>query len=325
MRVFISSTPAELEPHQAAACDVAHDLGLRPLPAPGSEDRAGDAARVARAFGDARAAQPAAPLVPELQVVLVHLLEQAGKSGRDGARIVEVPKEPGELIEQALEEHLKRALDAAFPGGTKEARLGRTRALLALRELAGAQGRREEGLPPLPQRTGLLGEGRIPRLGATEGSQAVLQHVHRRLTLAQQREQLTRVAVFLRRCRAQLHAPAATNASKTIATMVTLTFRCRSTCRRLRHAAHQARLSSSHSSTSALAPMRRMCRRGNLVPPRCRRDEEVCACSSSERWSAVLSATKRRRARSSASTTSLPPSSSTMRTTTSAMRSWAST
>ena len=28
MRIFITSTPQELEPHQAAACDVARDLGL---------------------------------------------------------------------------------------------------------------------------------------------------------------------------------------------------------------------------------------------------------------------------------------------------------
>ena len=31
MRVFITSTPEELEPHQVAACEVAHSLGLEPV------------------------------------------------------------------------------------------------------------------------------------------------------------------------------------------------------------------------------------------------------------------------------------------------------
>ncbi|MCP4659253.1 MAG: DUF4062 domain-containing protein, partial [bacterium] len=31
MRVFISSIPAELEPHQAAACEVAHELDFEPV------------------------------------------------------------------------------------------------------------------------------------------------------------------------------------------------------------------------------------------------------------------------------------------------------
>ncbi len=107
---------------------------------------AGGAERLARAFGEARAAQPRAPLVPELQVVLAHLLERAVPSPDDGRRLVEVPEEPGELIAQALEQHLRRTLEGAFPGHGEAARLGRTRAVLALRELADATGQRGEGL-----------------------------------------------------------------------------------------------------------------------------------------------------------------------------------
>ena len=44
------------------------------------------------------------------------------------------------MIAQALEEHLRRALVDAFSGRGEETRLGRTRALLALRELADARG-----------------------------------------------------------------------------------------------------------------------------------------------------------------------------------------
>ncbi len=144
----------------------------------------GGAARLARAFGEARAARRDAPLAPELQVVLAHLLESSCVVGAGGVRVVEVPDDPGELIYRALEEHLRRSLDVAFPAGRKrkaetaaardavvrtaavriaetataavriaggraagivDVRTGRTRALLALRELADAHGRRDEG------------------------------------------------------------------------------------------------------------------------------------------------------------------------------------
>ncbi len=109
------------------------------------------AARLARAFAMARAARPDAALTPELQVVLAHLL--AGAEATDGEAVIEVPEDPGRLIDEALEDHLRRALDAAFPAGRKgaraaDARTGRARALLALCELAGHAGeRRREGLP----------------------------------------------------------------------------------------------------------------------------------------------------------------------------------
>ncbi len=99
----------------------------------------GAAERLARAFGEARVARPEAPLAPELQVVLAHLLEGARRTGK-----VEVPEDPSQMITQALEEHLRRSFDTAFPDGRQE-RIGRTRALLALRELADARGQRDRG------------------------------------------------------------------------------------------------------------------------------------------------------------------------------------
>ncbi len=105
---------------------------------------AGDGAgRLARAFGEARVRQPSAPLAPELQVVLARLVEAAGEPVHASEpAVLVVPDDPGRLIDDALEEHLGRALDAAFPTSD---RIGRTRALLALRELADAEGRRGSG------------------------------------------------------------------------------------------------------------------------------------------------------------------------------------
>ena len=114
---------------------------------------ASGARRLAGAFADARVARPDAPLVPELQVVLGHLLAQADTPVEGGTPVmVEVPEEPGELIDRALEQHLRRALDAACladdrTGHGGSSRLGRTRALLALHELAGVEGRRRAGVP----------------------------------------------------------------------------------------------------------------------------------------------------------------------------------
>lgn len=100
------------------------------------------AERLARAFGKARARQPEAQLLPELQVVLAHLVERAGEPIADGEAVLEVPDDPGRLIDEAIESHLARALDQAFPVAD---RIGRTRALLALRELADASGQRAGG------------------------------------------------------------------------------------------------------------------------------------------------------------------------------------
>ncbi len=101
----------------------------------------GHARRLARAFAEARIERPAAPLAPELQVVLAHLL---GRTGEDDP--IEVPDDPEPLIGEALADHLERALEAAFPAGLGgDVGRRRARALLALRELA-TPARRDEGL-----------------------------------------------------------------------------------------------------------------------------------------------------------------------------------
>ncbi len=136
------------------------------------------AERLATVFAQARQAQPDAPLVPELQVVLNYLLQRAGggvSSGDHGGPVtVEVP--PAEYldaeIKHALANHLERALSSAFPEGRDPAasRLARTRALLALRELADAEGRRSEGLPrdELVSMLGPDGEALLTRLSSPE-------------------------------------------------------------------------------------------------------------------------------------------------------------
>ena len=113
--------------------------------------------RLTFAFGEARARRWEAPLVPELQVVLAHLLERAGdflpEEVEAGKIIeVEVPEDVQGLIDQALEDHLRRGLDIAIPLGLapdsgKRFRALRTRTLLALRELADAEGRCGDALP----------------------------------------------------------------------------------------------------------------------------------------------------------------------------------
>ena len=155
------------------------------------------AARLARAFGEARGLRPGAPLAPELQVVPAHLLDRAeaevtaSRYGNEPT-IVTVPEEPGELIDQALEQHLRRAIDAAFPtdpvrrradvrtsasGRATDARTARTRSLLALRELADVQGRRDQGLPVESLARAIGPEGRrvLERLATPEARLVVLE------------------------------------------------------------------------------------------------------------------------------------------------------
>lgn len=103
------------------------------------------ARRLARAFGQTRVAQPQAPLIPEMQIVLALLLSgresdtlgthdqlQADPSGA----IVDVPDEPSPLIKFALREYVRRSLFAAFPGQDGASQAMRLRALMMLRELA---------------------------------------------------------------------------------------------------------------------------------------------------------------------------------------------
>ncbi len=102
----------------------------------------GGASRLARAFAAARLRDPEAPLVPELQVVLSDLVAAASPSSAGRPALLEVPEAPGELIDGALDRHLVRVFDAIFAPGD---RVGRTRALLALYELAHHEGRRHSG------------------------------------------------------------------------------------------------------------------------------------------------------------------------------------
>ena len=101
-------------------------------------------------WGQARAHDPKAPLVPELQVVLSHLLDQAAVDAT-GTRVVSVPDDSTELdrqISDALDGHLRRALTADvfdIGRGRAAARDARTAALLVLAELVDAEGRRGEG------------------------------------------------------------------------------------------------------------------------------------------------------------------------------------
>ncbi len=124
----------------------------------------GAAARLARAFAEARLARPDAPLAPELQVVLAHLL-----AGAAPGSVVGVPEEPAELVDNALRDHLRRALEAAFPAGRGAAR-NRARALLALRELAGAAAPPREGLPAAIVERAVGADGRevLERLAAPD-------------------------------------------------------------------------------------------------------------------------------------------------------------
>lgn len=104
------------------------------------------ARRLAEAFARARARDREQPLVPELQVVLSHLQSQARVSA-DGVRLVRVPANEEDLdreIDSALIAHVGRALDEAFPFEVDQdaPSQAKARVLIALRELADAQGLR---------------------------------------------------------------------------------------------------------------------------------------------------------------------------------------
>ncbi len=142
----------------------------------------GHAERLARAFAQARLRRPEAPLVPELQVTLGHLLERAGEPIGGETATVTVPENPTALIDRALEEHLRRALDAAFPRGDArgdDARVARTRALLVLRELADDHGRRDHGRDAdvLAQALGKRGREVLERL-STPRTRLVVRERH---------------------------------------------------------------------------------------------------------------------------------------------------
>jgi formylglycine-generating enzyme required for sulfatase activity len=106
----------------------------------------GDGAdRLAKAFANARDRRPSDALVPELQAVLSHLREKATMTS--GGLVLSVPdseEELGKTILDALLDHVRRAFERVFPFGRDHtaAKERRGRALLALRELADAQGLR---------------------------------------------------------------------------------------------------------------------------------------------------------------------------------------
>ncbi|MEM7356561.1 MAG: formylglycine-generating enzyme family protein, partial [Acidobacteriota bacterium] len=140
----------------------------------------GHAARLAQAFAEARIRQPRAPLAPELQVVLAHLLDQAGEPTGDEMITVRVPANVAELIDHALEQHLCRALDHAFPRGLdRGARIARARAVLVLRELAALHGRRNTGHPAeaIERALGAQGDEILERL-STPSTRLVLRQQH---------------------------------------------------------------------------------------------------------------------------------------------------
>ena len=187
-RIFrwLSDVQVENLPHDLSGPDRFQAWPLPPLgtPPPGTQNRADAASRVfqatiekplrhyawkfdgdgarrlAQAFGNARETRRKAPLAPELQVVLAHLLDCASPSS-EGVLTVTVPDDPAALIDGALKEHLRRSLDAAFPVGRKKTSIKRrTRALLALRELADLQGRRDEGRSVEALARAIGGDGR---------------------------------------------------------------------------------------------------------------------------------------------------------------------
>lgn len=130
------------------------------------------AARLAAAFAEARERQPETPLVPQLQVVLARLLDESPVlAGTANPAPLRVPDDPGTLIDSALEVHLRRALERAFPAGRGGSpREGRSRALLALRELADQHGRKGEGLAAgdLARAVSSEGEAWLEALAAPE-------------------------------------------------------------------------------------------------------------------------------------------------------------
>lgn len=112
-----------------------------------------DAKRLAEAFAEMRRQQPETPLVPELQIVLNDLLRRAREHVPKGEPpwplVVADGEDLSAQIRFALRDHIESALNRSFPPLNDGAggRQSRTRALLALRALADARGRRAERIP----------------------------------------------------------------------------------------------------------------------------------------------------------------------------------
>ncbi len=167
--IWLAPFGASREPNIAK--EAAHRAFLRAIQKPSEVERDGaqryrwmlsdeDAGRLASAFADARLRQPEAPLVPQLQVALAYLLAEAGEPPSEGTAHVEVAAGTEErLVEIALEKHLRRAFQGAFPGGSADALQQRSHALLTLRQLATAKGERKGSLPATRLATALGPDG----------------------------------------------------------------------------------------------------------------------------------------------------------------------
>ncbi|HKQ03841.1 MAG TPA: SUMF1/EgtB/PvdO family nonheme iron enzyme [Blastocatellia bacterium] len=117
----------------------------------------GNAEKLAAAFAIERIQSPRAPLAPQLQVILAHLLES--RLAADDPTIY-VPDDPQVLIQNALSKYLRRKLDEAFVGQPDDRRRRlRTQALFVLRQLADAKGQRGQGIPSAELRSSLGPDG----------------------------------------------------------------------------------------------------------------------------------------------------------------------
>ena len=112
---------------------------LTPYPAGTWHIHESDVNRLAGAFARTRRTDPAAPLVPELQVVLGRMVRDA-----QGGRL-QVPDDIERQITDALHRHLVEVLNEVFARGS-DATQRRTLAALALRRLADTHSRANRGL-----------------------------------------------------------------------------------------------------------------------------------------------------------------------------------
>ena len=128
---------------------------------------AGDGARrLARAFAAKRVEPSSAPLVPELQVVLYRLMEEARERGE---RKLRVSGDVEELIGTALEDHLRLTLRGLGD------RAQRSRALLVLRRLTATSAVVRRGLPEAAIREAIGGEDPGPLLERLKDRRVLVQ------------------------------------------------------------------------------------------------------------------------------------------------------
>ena len=125
--------------------------------------------RLAQAFARTRAARPSAPLVPELQVVLRHLLEAAGEDLR-----LRVPDPADGLIADAISDHVRAQIHRAAAEGPEHRSLARTRILLGLARLCTGDGEADPAGAPLAALSGTIDSKTIDLLAGDEARVIVL-------------------------------------------------------------------------------------------------------------------------------------------------------